>query len=258
MKKEDRTSDAHSEKPVEEVKLAARQAVEKEVVSPPKRKYRTLAFQVALLSAIGAFAVLTFMAKSTPFFPIDLRITEVLQSIDSPLFASTMTLISWPGFLPQSAIIPALVAVLLYSFGLRWEAVTSLIAAFLPPIINILVKELIRRPRPTIDLVDVFRILDSYSFPSGHVMFYIVFFGFLWFLTFVLLKPSFGRIFLLGALGSLIALVGASRIYLGQHWASDILGAALLGGLILVFILQFYRWGKKRFFVSQPVAPPSY
>jgi undecaprenyl-diphosphatase len=195
------------------------------------------------------------MVKSTPFFPLDLQITRALQSIDSPLFALAMNLISWPGFLPQSAILPVLAGLLLYSFGLYWETITVLVAAFLPPLINFTIKEWIQRPRPTIDLVDVFRILDSYSFPSGHVMFYIGFFGFLWFLVYVLLKPSFRRTLLLIILGSLITLVGVSRIYLGQHWASDILGATLLGGLILVFILQFYRWGKKRFFVSQPVAP---
>lgn len=244
-----------SERPIEKVRNSAEQAAKKETAARPEREYRTLSFQIALLSVIGAFAVLTFMVKSTPFFPLDLRITQALQSINSPLFALAMNLISWPGFLPQSAIIPVLVAVLLYSFGLRWEAITSLVAAFLPPLINVAVKEWIRRPRPAVDLVDVFRILDSYSFPSGHVMFYIGFFGFLWFLTFVLLKPSLGRTLLLTALGSLIALVGVSRIYLGQHWASDILGASLLGGLLVASNIQFYRWGKKRFFVRQPVAP---
>jgi undecaprenyl-diphosphatase len=86
-------------------------------------------------------------------------------------------------------------------------------------------------------------------------MFYLGFFGFLWFLVFTLLKHSFLRTLLLVLIGSLIVLVGPSRIYLGEHWASDILGASLLGGVTLVFILSFYRWGKKRFFVRQPVAP---
>ena len=248
-------SDAHSKKPVGGMQNDARQVAREEVAPAPERALRTRAFQVALFSAIGAFAVLTFMVKSTPFFPIDLQITQALQSVESPLFASAMNVISWPGFPPQLVILPALVAMLLYHFGLHWEAITVLVAAFLPLTISVAIKELIRRPRPTGDLVDVFRILDSYSFPSGHVMFYLGFFGFLWFLTFMLLKPSFGRTCLLIVFGGLIALVGVSRIYLGQHWASDILGAALLGGLTLVFILQFYRWGKKRFFVHQPVAP---
>jgi undecaprenyl-diphosphatase len=248
-------SDARSEKPAEGVKNAVQQTIKKEVASPPSRDYRTWAFQAALFSAIGAFMVLTFMVKSTPFFPLDLRITKALQSIDSPLFASAMKWISWPGFLPQSAIIPVLVALLIYSFGLQWEAITTLVAAFLPPVINVVVKDWIGRPRPAADVVDVFRSLDSYSFPSGHVMFYVSFFGFLWFLIFILLKPSVKRTSLLIILGIPITLVGVSRIYLGQHWASDVLGAALLGGLILVFILQLYRWGKKRFFVRQPVAP---
>ena len=231
------------------------EAVKDETTSRPRREYRTIAFQVALFSAIGAFAVLTLMVSSTPLFAFDIQITRALQVNSSSLFAGMMEWVSWPGFLPQSVLIPGLVALLLYRVGLRWEAVTALVAAFFPGLVSLLVKELIRRPRPTADLVDVFSVLDSYSFPSGHVMFYTGFFGFLWFVVFTLFKQSLWRTLLLIFLGSLIAFVGVSRIYLGHHWASDILGAFLLGGLTLALILQFYRWGKTRFFVHQPVAP---
>jgi membrane-associated phospholipid phosphatase len=247
-------SEVTGEKPVEKVKDAAQQAAKKEVTSRPKREYRTFLFQVSLFAAIGAFAVLTFMVKTTPSFPIDLEIERALQSINSPIFAGLMYLISWPGFSPQSFILSVLIVLAIYLLGLRWEAITALVAAILPPLVNVLVKDWIRRPRPTIDLVNVFGILNSYSFPSGHVMFYVGFFGFLWFLIYTLLKRSWRRTLLLIFLGSLIGLVGISRIYLGQHWPSDVLGAYLLGGLTLVAVLQFYRWGKKRFFVHQPVA----
>jgi undecaprenyl-diphosphatase len=248
-------SDSAVKKPVEKIKDTAQQAAKAETTSPPRREYRTIAFQVALFAAIGAFAVLTFIVKTTPLLTLDIQITHALQSINSPLFATAMSLISWPGFPPQSFVISVLIVLIIYLLGLQWEAVAALVAAFLPPVVNIIVKDLIQRPRPGVDLVHVFRILNSFSFPSGHVMFYVGFFGFLWFLAFTLLKHSWRRTLLLILFGSLIALIGISRIYLGQHWASDVLGAYLLGGLTLAAILAFYRWGKKRFFLHQPVAP---
>lgn len=244
-----------SEKSVKKVKDTAQQAAKAEAAPRPQREYRTLLFQISLFAAIAAFAVLTFMVKAFGSFPLDLTITHALQSINSPIFAAFMSLISWPGFPPQSFILSVLIVLAIYFFGLHWEAVAALVAALLPPVLNVIVKDLIRRPRPGVDLVHVFQILNSYSFPSGHVMFYVGFFGFLWFLTYTVLKRSLWRTLLLILFGGLIVLVGISRIYLGEHWPSDVLGAYLLGGLTLVAILPFYRWGKKRFFVRQPVAP---
>ncbi len=86
-------------------------------------------------------------------------------------------------------------------------------------------------------------------------MFYLGFFGFIWFLAFTLLKPSVKRSVVLIVLGILLALIGVSRVYLGEHWPSDVLGSYLLGTLTLVAIIQFYLWGTKRFFVRQPAAP---
>jgi undecaprenyl-diphosphatase len=130
----------------------------------------------------------------------------------------------------------------------------ALIAAVSSTAINVLVKSLIQRPRPTPDMVNVYSKLNSYSFPSGHVMFYCIFFGFIAFLAFSLLKPSLKRSLLLVFFGGLVVLIGVSRIYLGEHWASDVLGSYLLGSLTLVAIIQVYLWGKTRFFVHQPVA----
>jgi len=165
-----------------------------------------------------------------------------------------MSLVSWFGFVPQSMVIAGLLILLIFGFGLRWEAVITLISTVLSTTINLLVKDLIQRPRPASGQITVFDTLNSYSFPSGHVMFYIGLFGFIGFLAFSLLKPSFKRGLLLVIFGSLVALIGISRIYLGEHWASDVLGSYLLGSLLLVAIIQIYLWGKTRFFVHQPVA----
>ena len=147
-----------------------------------------------------------------------------------------------------------MIILLILGFGLQWEALVALIAALLSIGLNVLVKDLIQRPRPAAALVQVFARLKDYSFPSGHVMFYTGFFGFIMFLSFTLLKPSLKRTLLLVFFGLLVLLIGVSRIYEGEHWASDALGAYLLGALTLVGIIQLYRWGKPRFFVHQPVA----
>ena len=220
-----------------------------DIAPPSTRHYRNRLFQLLLFSAISAFSLLAFLVETRPSLALDLQVTLAIQSIDSPLFAGLMSLISWPGFLPQSILIVVLIAFTLHIYGLRWEAVTSLLAAAASGVSNELAKSLIQRPRPSGDLVNVFEILTTFSFPSGHVMYYTIVFGFVGYLAYTLLKRSVKRSLVLGVSGTFIALVGMSRIYLGQHWASDVLGAYLLGGLILAGIILFYRWGKTRFLV---------
>ena len=130
----------------------------------------------------------------------------------------------------------------------------AMVAVALSTGINLLVKDLVQRPRPTVGIVNVIDTLNSYSFPSGHVMYYLGFLGFLGFLVYSLLKPSMKRSLMLVLIGIPVLLIGISRIYLGEHWASDVLGSYLLGTLTLVATIQIYRWGKPRFFVHQPVA----
>jgi undecaprenyl-diphosphatase len=86
------------------------------------------------------------------------------------------------------------------------------------------------------------------------VLFFTTFFGFMLFLAYTLLKPAWWRTVLLILLVGMIALIGPSRIYVGQHWASDVIAAYLLGSVWLALSVVIYRRGKARFFVNQPVA----
>ena len=241
-------------KPIEKIKEGAHKAARAATAPAPVRHYRAVLFLVGLLIITAAFGVLTFLVKITPSFSIDLQITKGIQSINIPVFGGLMVAVSWLGFSPQSEITTALIILVIFGFGLHWEALMASIAALLSIGLNVLVKDLIQRPRPAAALVHVFVTLHDFSFPSGHVMFYTGFYGFMVFLAFTLLKPSLKRTLLLAFFGLLVLLVGVSRIYVGEHWASDALGAYLLGTLTLVAIIQLYRWGKPRFFVAQPVA----
>ena len=211
----------------------------------PVRRYRPWVFQAGLICLIISFGVLTFFVKQSEYFPVDLKITRFLQSIDS-VISVVMKSVSWAGYTPQSLWLVALAALLLFLIRLRWEATVAILSAIFDVMINFTVKTLIHRPRPPADLVRVVKVYASYSFPSGHVMFYTVFFGFICFLIYTMMKQSWYRTVLLIIFGSQVLLIGVSRVYLGEHWASDALGAYLLGFLTLLIVIWFYRWGKSR------------
>lgn len=241
-------------KPLEEIQKAAQTAADAETAPSPTQKYRTLLFQMVLILAFIGFVVLAIFAKSTPYFSIDLIITETLQSVHNPAFSLLMNMISWAGYFPQSGIITLLIIGLLYLYSFYWEATMGILVAVFNLSLNILVKVIIHRVRPSANLVHVVVALNSYSFPSGHVMFYTGFFGFVWYLIFSLLRKSWIRSLLLTVFGILIGLIGLSRVYLGEHWTSDVVGGYLLGILTLAASILVYRWGKQRFFPQMPPA----
>jgi membrane-associated phospholipid phosphatase len=230
-------------------------AVAQAIVPKPTRRWRARVFQIYLVVATIAFGALAVLASLFNYFPIDLSITRGVQTIQAVWFANVMWDVSFLGYAPQSFVLVGALVLLLFVIGLRWEAVTALIAAAGATGLGSLIKLVVHRPRPGTDLVHVVQQLNDPSFPSGHVLLYTAFFGFLIFLAYTLLKPSWGRTVLLVILGSLVALIGLSRIYLGDHWASDVTGAYLLGSLWLAASVTIYRWGKTRFFVRQPLAP---
>jgi membrane-associated phospholipid phosphatase len=240
--------------PADDIRDAAQQAVAAETTPAPVQHRLSVRFEVALLLLIAAFAGLTLLVATTSTQGIDLLVTRTVQAVASPLMGSLMAAISWPGYSPQAIVIAALIVLLLYGVGLRWEAVAALATGLLEEALDLVVKDAIRRARPAADLVHVVLRLKSYGFPSGHVTFYTAFFGFLFFLAFTLLRPSWKRTLLLVIFGGLILLIGVSRVYRGEHWASDVVGAYLLGSLALIASIQFYRWGKGRLLVRQPVA----
>lgn len=211
-----------------------------------------LLFQAYILIATLAFTVLALLARTVAYFSIDLWITKEFQEFSQGWFQALMQAVSWPGFPPQVVWICLAAALALASAGFPWEGLMTGVSGAGAGALNVLVKAAIQRPRPSADLVDVLQELASYSFPSGHVMLYTAFFGFLTFLSFSLLKPSWKRRLLTLFFLSLVFLVGPSRIYLGQHWASDVFAGYLLGSLWLLLAIQLYRWGKPRFHSNRP------
>ena len=102
-------------------------------------------------------------------------------------------------------------------------------------ILNQLLKRILRRPRPT-----EFRIVEEtgYSFPSGHSMVSMAFYGYLIYLIYRYIKNKYVKWTLITILSILICLIGISRIYLGVHYTSDVLGGFLLSISYLVIYIS--------------------
>jgi undecaprenyl-diphosphatase len=207
-----------------------------------------------LIGAVAAFTILAVLAKTVAYFTFDVTITRAIQEFNPGWFDALMRALTWIGFAPQAYIITLLILVFLFASGLKWETVVAAVSVVGSSALGIGIKILVDRPRPSANLVNVISQLKDYSFPSGHVLFFTTFFGFLLFLAFTLFKHAWWRTCLLVILVAMIALIGPSRIYMGQHWASDVIAAYLLGSVWLALSVLVYRWGKPHYFVDQPVA----
>ena len=217
-------------------------------------RYRAALFQTYLIGAVIIFLILAVAAKTVAYFTFDVTITRAVQTVNAGWFSALMRTLSWIGFAPQSWIISIAVLLFLFVSGLKWETIVAVGSIVGSSILTIGLKLFVERPRPSADLISVISKLSDYSFPSGHVLYFTAFFGFLLFLAYILLKASWWRTLLMLILGGMIGLIGVSRIFEGAHWASDVIAAYLVGSIWLSLSIPVYRWGKSRFFVNQPAA----
>lgn len=102
-------------------------------------------------------------------------------------------------------------------------------------ILNQLLKGILQRPRPT-----EYRIIEEigYSFPSGHSMISMAFYGYLIYLIYKYVKNKYIKWISIVVLSLLICAIGISRIYLGVHYTSDVLGGFLISISYLVIFIS--------------------
>lgn len=196
---------------------------------------------------LALFALLAWWIHIHPINSIDLAITREFQENPAGWLRVSMIVVSYPGFWYILVPLVALAALACWLIGLRLEAVFLVGLPLISGGVNTLVKVLVERPRPNGHLVNVFQAASGQSFPSGHVMAYLAFWGLLFSFGIILFRGArWWRILLLVVSALLVVLIGPSRVYLGDHWASDVLGAYLIGGVLLGLALYLYLQLKQR------------
>lgn len=169
----------------------------------------------------------------------DLKIFQMLQPMHSPANHSIMQAITFLG--KHQFLIPAnllLIGIFFFSNVYHWYAFDILVLSFSSLILMLLLKQLFRRKRPETPLLFAAKGL---SFPSGHAMMSVCFYGFL---MHILMNLSFNpalQIVIGIVLIILILLIGFSRVYLQVHYVTDVLAGFMIGAAWLYVALQVFN-----------------
>ena len=190
------------------------------------------------LVALLAFAALMTAVLVAPVNHVDAAILHAVQRGTS--FDGVMHFVSWFGYRPMGGICPLVILALLLLARWRRDAVFFVVTVLGSWALSTCIHLLSFRHRPDAALVRE-ALSTSSSFPSGHVTSYVAMFGAIAIILKTRLPHSRVARALMWLAIALIALVGLSRLYLGAHWASDVLGGYLLGGMWLTFAARVYR-----------------
>ena len=186
------------------------------------------------------FVALSVLVETFPNSALDVKFSKEIQQHQNPFIDKVMYLISTPGYMPESVIMVLTTSLVFFLFKYKKAALFVLLTG-LSGLVSTLIKALVNRPRPSDDLVRIVLKTTQQSFPSGHVLFYVIFFGFMIVLMFQLehLAKSL-RYIIIGISLLLIFTIPISRIYLGAHWFTDVLGGFLLGLPCLYLLSWLY------------------
>jgi undecaprenyl-diphosphatase len=197
-----------------------------------------------LLSGCIAFTLAVYFFR---VFPFDLTIERVFEAKNNPAASAFMGAVSIPGD-GEVPFVLVFAAAAFFAFGKRMLEAVFVLATISSIALAGVLKVLIGRPRPPGAIPDPSGFLHSfsqYSYPSAHVLFFVVFFGFLAFLAWKWGKGGV-RWSIISIDAALIVLIGPSRLYLQEHWASDVIGGYIIGVFLLLFLVLLYQVAAER------------
>ncbi|HEY0056771.1 MAG TPA: phosphatase PAP2 family protein [Pedobacter sp.] len=189
---------------------------------------------------LAGFILLTTLVFLFPNSGIDQNFSAEIQEHQMPALNVLMRVISYVGVFPYSMVMVLITAFVFLIFNYKKEAL-FICFTLISGLVSSVLKILVNRPRPTEDVVRIIEKAKNQSFPSGHVLFYVLFFGFLAVLMFNLKSIAKPLRFIIGGISLfMVFTVPFSRVYLGAHWFTDVLGGFLLGMLCLLILSYMY------------------
>ncbi len=203
---------------------------------------------IIFIAALNAFVELTDELAENELTAVDEGVTEFVLSFRSDALTRYFTFVTDLGDRYAYLAITVVLAGYFFFRHRSWKFIIQIsMVLMLATLSNVVLKQVINRQRPVLEhLVTV----NTLSYPSGHSMAAMAFYGFLVFLCLRYPMRRWLRICLLTILVLLIFSIGISRIYLGVHFPTDV-AAGFIGGLIwvafcaVVFdVFELWRNGK--------------
>ncbi len=224
-------------------------------VGPPAPAASILLF-TGFFALIGCLVVLGTLAegiRAQEIYTLDQIATPFLHAAASPPLDAVMNAATFAGSSVWLIPLFALAIVVLVRIGRPGAATFLTVASGGSLLINAAMKLFFQRPRPQVPWAHV---LPDYSFPSGHTMNSVAFYLGLAIIAWSISGRRRGTIALIAAI-VLCTFVGVSRIYLGYHYFTDVLGGVLAGTSWLLITLAAFRSKPLARFWSGPQDEPA-
>ncbi len=194
---------------------------------------------IIVVTGINLFVELTEILSTEVLAGYDTIITDYVISFRTPLLTKYFIFVTDVGDLYGYLIVISIFAVLSFLIFKRWKYVLqTTLVLILASASNTVLKRFIDRARPSLEhMVSV----ETLSYPSGHAMSAMAFYGFLIFLLYRFPMNIAVKMFSIVILAFLILSIGISRIYLGVHYPSDIAGGYIAGFIWVVFCILIFN-----------------
>ncbi len=194
---------------------------------------------IALLACLLVFGAIAEDVHEQEASALDAIATPLLHSLSNPALDAVMNGLTTLG--SPIVVLPLyLIAVVLLVWNRRRREalfLTVLIVGSL--VLNQSMKLIFQRPRPQLDWA---RVIPEYSFPSGHAMNSLVFYVGLALVVWAVWGRRAGRVAIVAAI-ILALLIGVSRIYLGYHYFTDVVGGFFAGAAWLIIVVAAFDGG---------------
>ena len=217
----------------------------KEILTMNLKIQLAIAFMISVISLIG-FSLMAVLIQGHHIVRFDSLVIAFIQGFESPLLTKIMKVFTFIGSMSCVVVLSLMVLFFLYKvLKHRSELILFIAVVGGSAILNGLLKQFFHRTRP-----DLHRLIEigGYSFPSGHAMNAFTVYGILTFLLWRHISTRFGRTILILFSMMMILMIGLSRIYLGVHYPSDIVGGYFASGCWLAIAIWFYqRYQERRY-----------